>query len=56
MMKSLKVAVFLALKSIIRGNIGVIVLTVFMLVLVTMNLLFVPGLISGATESIIPYW
>jgi putative ABC transport system permease protein len=51
MMKSLKVAAFLALKSIIRGNIGVIVLTVFMLVLVTMNLLFVPGLISGATVS-----
>jgi putative ABC transport system permease protein len=50
-MKSLKVAAFLALKSIIRGNIGVIVLTVFMLILVTMNLLFVPGLISGATVS-----
>jgi putative ABC transport system permease protein len=50
-MKSLKVAAFLALKSIVRGNIGVIVLTVFMLVLVTMNLLFVPGLISGATLS-----
>ena len=50
-MKSLKVAAFLALKSIIRGNIGVIVLTVFMLILVTMNLLFVPGLIRGATES-----
>jgi putative ABC transport system permease protein len=50
-MKSLKVAAFLALKSIVRGNIGVIVLTVFMLVLVTMNLLFVPGLISGATIS-----
>ena len=50
-MKSLKVAVFLALKSIIRGNIGIIVLTIFMLVLVTMNLLFVPGLISGATVS-----
>jgi putative ABC transport system permease protein len=51
MIKSLKVAAFLALKSIVRGNIGVIVLTVFMLVLVTMNLLFVPGLISGATVS-----
>jgi putative ABC transport system permease protein len=50
-MKSLKVAVFLALKSIIRGNIGIIVLTIFMLVLVTMNLLFVPALIRGATES-----
>lgn len=51
MIESLKVAAFLALKSIVRGNIGVIVLTVFMLVLVTMNLLFVPGLINGATES-----
>ena len=51
MIQSLKVAAFLALKSIVRGNIGVIVLTVFMLVLVTMNLLFVPGLINGATES-----
>jgi putative ABC transport system permease protein len=50
-MKSLKVAAFLALKSIVRGNVGVIVLTVFMLVLVTMNLLFVPGLINGATVS-----
>ncbi len=50
-MKSLKVAAFLALKSIVRGNIGIIVLTVFMLVLVTMNLLFVPALIRGATES-----
>ncbi|MCJ7516232.1 MAG: FtsX-like permease family protein [Dehalococcoidia bacterium] len=51
MIKSLKVAAFLALKSIVRGNIGVIVLTVFMLILVTMNLLFVPALISGATQS-----
>jgi putative ABC transport system permease protein len=51
MIKTLKVAAFLALKSIVRGNIGIIVLTVFMLVLVTMNLLFVPGLISGATIS-----
>jgi putative ABC transport system permease protein len=49
--KSLKVATFLAMKSIVRGNVGVIILTVFMLVLVTMNLLFVPGLISGATLS-----
>ena len=51
MIRSLKVATFLALKSIVKGNIGVIVLTVFMLILVTMNLLFVPGLISGATAS-----
>jgi putative ABC transport system permease protein len=51
MIKSLKVAIFLALKSIVKGNVGVIVLTVLMLVLVTMNLLFVPGLINGANLS-----
>jgi putative ABC transport system permease protein len=51
MIKSIKVATFLALKSIIKGNVGVIVLTIFMLILVTMNLLFVPGLISGANSS-----
>jgi len=51
MIKSLKVAIFLALKSIVKGNVGVIVLTIFMLILVTMNLLFVPGLIDGANVS-----
>jgi putative ABC transport system permease protein len=51
MIKSLKVATFLALKSVVKGNVGVIVLTIFMLVLVTMNLLFVPGLINGANLS-----
>ena len=51
MIKSLKVATFLALKSIVKGNVGVIVLTIFMLILVTMNLLFVPGLINGANSS-----
>jgi len=51
MTRLFRVATFLALKSIVRGNIGIILLTIFMLVLVTMNLLFVPGLISGATVS-----
>src|SRR4030065_670958 len=48
MIRSFRVATFLALKSIVRGNVGIIVLTIFMLILVTMNLLFVPGLINGA--------
>lgn len=51
MAKLFRVATFLALKSIVRGNVGVIILTIFMLILVTMNLLFVPGLINGATVS-----
>jgi putative ABC transport system permease protein len=51
MSRSLRVATFLALKSIVKGNVGIIILTIFMLILVTMNLLFVPGLINGATVS-----
>ncbi len=51
MTRSFRVAAFLALKSIVKGNIGVIILTIFMLILVTMNLLFVPGLINGANVS-----
>lgn len=51
MTKSLRVAAFLALKSIARGNVGIVILTILMLILVTMNLLFVPGLINGATVS-----
>ena len=51
MTRLLRVASFLALKSIVKGNVGVIILTIFMLILVTMNLLFVPGLINGANAS-----
>ncbi len=46
-MKSLKVASLLAFTSIIRGKIGVILLTVFILVLAALNLLFVPSLLNG---------
>ena len=51
MIRSLKVAVFLAYKGIVRANIGVTFLTVFILVLVALNLMFVPGLINGITDS-----
>jgi len=51
MLPSLRVTAFLALKSIIKGNIGVTILTVFILVLVALNLLFVPGLINGLVIS-----
>ncbi len=55
-MKSLKVALFLAFNSIKGGNRGVILLTVLILVIVTLNLLFVPGLldglVSGANEQV----
>jgi putative ABC transport system permease protein len=51
LMKSLKVAGFLAFTSIARGNIGIILLTILILVLVTLNLLFVPGLLGGLVYS-----
>ncbi|MGD0854587.1 MAG: FtsX-like permease family protein [Dehalococcoidia bacterium] len=49
--KSLKVAVFLAYKGIVRANIGVTLLTIFILILVALNLMFVPGLINGIVAS-----
>lgn len=56
-MKSLKVACLLAFSSIRKGNAGIILLTILILVMVGLNLLFVPGLlggmISGANERVI---
>ena len=55
-MKTLKVAGFLAFTSLKRGNFGVILLTILILVLVTLNLLFVPsllrGLVGGANDKL----
>jgi len=50
-MKSLRVAVFLGFKSIVRGNFGVTLLTICMLMLANMNLNFVSGLLDGIVES-----
>lgn len=47
MLKSLKVAGFLGLTSVKRGNSGVICLTVLILTIVSLNLLFVPSLLNG---------
>lgn len=51
MFRSLRVALFLAPKAIVRGNLGITALTIFMLAIVTMNLLFVPGLIDAIVNS-----
>ncbi|MCK4330925.1 MAG: hypothetical protein KAW81_00060, partial [Dehalococcoidia bacterium] len=51
MVKSLRVAMFLALRAVVKGNVGVTILTIVMLILVALNLLFVPGLIAGAIVS-----
>lgn len=50
-MRSLRVALFLVPKSILRGNLGITALTVGMLTIVAINLLFVPGLIDGIINS-----
>jgi putative ABC transport system permease protein len=50
-LKSLKVASFLTFTSIARGNIWVIFLTILILVLVSLNLLFVPSLLKGLGKS-----
>jgi putative ABC transport system permease protein len=51
-MNSLKVAVFMALKSLRRGDLRVLLLTVSMLILVYINLVFTPSLLSGAVQKI----
>lgn len=51
-MNSLKVATFLTIKSIARGNVRVLGLTILMLILVYLNLLFTPALLDGAVETV----
>lgn len=51
LIRNLKVASLLAFTSILRGNAGVILLTILILVLVATNLLFVPSLLSGLVQG-----
>lgn len=51
-MNTLKVASFLAVKSISRGNIRVLALTIAMLILVYLNLVFTPAILDGAVDSL----
>jgi putative ABC transport system permease protein len=47
MIKSLRVAGLLSFTSVKRGNLGIIMLTILILSLVSLNLLFIPGLLHG---------
>jgi len=47
MIRSLKVACLLAFTSVTKGNFRIALLTMLILVLVALNLLFVPGLLDG---------
>ena len=47
MIRSLKVATLLAFTSVTKGNFRIALLTMLILILVALNLLFVPGLLDG---------
>lgn len=51
-MKTLRVSLFLAGRSVIRSNYGVAVTTVLMLLLIYVSLLFLPSLIQGAVNRV----
>ncbi len=50
-MRSHKVAWFLSLRALARGNFGVTLLTIFMLAIIYVNMLFVPSIIQGFIEQ-----
>jgi len=49
--KSFRVAGLLSFTSIRRGNLGVILLTILILTLVSLNLLFIPGFLQGLVSG-----
>lgn len=51
-MKTLRVSLFLAGRSVIRSNYGVAATTVLMLLLIYISLLFLPSLIQGAVNRV----
>ena len=51
-MNTLKVAAFLVIKSIARGNARVQLLTIAMLILVYVNVVFTPAILAGAVDTV----
>jgi len=52
MRKSIRVARFLTVKSIARGNVRVLALTIVMLILVYLNLIFTPAILEGLVNNV----
>jgi putative ABC transport system permease protein len=50
--RSARVSVFLAIRSLLRGNHGITILTISMLGLIYINLLFLPSLIEGLVQKV----
>ncbi len=51
MLKTLRVAVFLTIRSFLRGNRGILVTPVVIMFIIYINLLFTPALIQGAIDQ-----
>lgn len=51
-MRSLRVGLFLGVRAVLRGNRGIAVLTVLMMLLIYVSLLFLPSLIQGAVNRV----
>lgn len=51
-MKTLRVSLFLAVRSVTRSNHGIAATTTLMMLLIYMSLLFLPSLIQGATDRV----
>lgn len=51
MIKSIQVAVFLAGKAIFRSNLALSLVTIFMMILVYVNLVFTPSLLEGVIDK-----
>lgn len=49
---SLRVSIFLAFRSLARGNRGITIMTILMLLMIYVNLLFIPSVIQGITNKI----
>jgi putative ABC transport system permease protein len=52
LLANIRVAFFLAGRSLVRGNLGVTVLSVLMMAVIFISVLFLPSLISGAVAAI----
>jgi len=50
--KTVRVAVFLAIRSVLRGNYGIASLTTLMMLVIYVSLLFLPSLIQGAVDRV----
>lgn len=53
MLKNLKVSLFLAYRSIKRGNLGTLILTIVIMSLIFVNMIILPSFVSGIGEAIV---